>query len=301
MIRSLFICVTCLLAYGCAKTIETYNTSDKEKITSEINGLTYSVPKHLTAQQKEVLAEIVDNMICVKGGIYLMGAPFDIITDATTDETYYPLSNESPVRYVRLSDFWISKHEISPKQISTILGKDFSDAPDWTYQDWELLVDVLKFQTELTFDFPTEAQWEYAAKGGEYTKGYLFPGSDNLKDVRTSEIDILKTKAPNELGIFNMADHYSEWCKDKYRIINEYQGYPTSPLLTDPLEKNGKGHVVRGGNYTSSWYRSSYNSNFEDYSFQTWKDEYRISRSTSRLYHDGASKYIGFRPVLNIK
>lgn len=286
----LFICISIL---SCTRTLDNYIPSDADEHASEINGLSYTIPKHLNSQQIHIITEIVDNMIFVKGGLFPMGQIYIELEDIATGRTFYPRSNEEPIRYVKLSDFWISKYELSPQQVSSLLDRDLPDKLNWTYQDWEYIIDLLRFYTGLSFDFPTEAQWEYSAKGGELSKGYLYPGSDNLKNVRTSSTDIHKVKEPNELGIYNMADHYSEWCKD------HYQDYMISPMLIDPLVKNGTGHVVRGANYTSSWFRGGYGTDFEDFSFITWMDEFRTARSSARLYHEGTSEYIGLRPVIN--
>ena len=101
----------------------------------------------------------------------------------------------------------------------------------------------------VSFRLPTEAEWEFAAKGGSQTHGYMFAGSDSINDVGwyrdNSNLDIHKValKAPNELGLYDMTGNLEEWCLDVYDSYSKYeQTNPTGP-------NSGYRRVVRGGNY----------------------------------------------------
>lgn len=101
----------------------------------------------------------------------------------------------------------------------------------------------------VSFRLPTEAEWEFAAKGGSQTHGYMFAGSDSINDVGwyrdNSNLDIRKVamKAPNELGLYDMTGNLEEWCSDVYDNYSSYD-------QTDPKGPgSGYRYVVRGGNY----------------------------------------------------
>lgn len=296
MKRVLYIILILPILLGCTKVIEDIDI--KQHSCNNVNGFDVCYPEYVNDNQKRIIENILSNMVYVKGGIFKMGSEYDIIVDSSNDThpEYYPRLNETPVRYVMLDDFYVSKYELSKEQVEGLLKRDLPEVLNWSYYDWEGVVDLLKHYTNLNFDIPTEAQWEYVAKGGSKTKSYLYPGANRLQDVRSTSQDILSTKKPNELGIYNLADHYSEWCKDCYIE------YKTSSMLHNPFNQYGVGHVVRGGNYSSNMFYGAYDNVLsEDFSFATWYKEYRISRCTSRLFHDGSSQYVGCRLVINAK
>lgn len=101
------------------------------------------------------------------------------------------------------------------------------------------------------FYLPTEAQWEYAARGGNHSKGYVYSGSNTVTDVAWSYSNSnwkphpVKTKAPNELGIYDMSGSAWEWCYDRY-------GYYPSTAQVDPTgSTTGTWRVRRGGGWHS--------------------------------------------------
>jgi formylglycine-generating enzyme required for sulfatase activity len=103
--------------------------------------------------------------------------------------------------------------------------------------------------TSLHFDLPTEAQWEFAAKGGNKSKNTIFSGSDKIEKVAwykensRSMYHIVGTLAPNELGIHDMSGNVWEWCSDYYAP------YPSTPLLNPKGPSTGINKVYRGGSW----------------------------------------------------
>ena len=117
------------------------------------------------------------------------------------------------------------------------------------YEMCQNFIAKLNEMTGLNFRFPTEAEWEFAARGGNESQGYLYAGSNNIDDVawyksNSEETHVVATKAPNELGIYDMSGNVWEWCSDWYADYSaEAQVNPTGP-------ETGGEKVLRGG----SWY-----------------------------------------------
>ena len=116
-----------------------------------------------------------------------------------------------------------------------------------SWNDCQTFISRLNELTGETFRLPTEAQWEYAARGGNKSKGYTYSGSDAIDDVAwyrdNSDLTThpVKTKAPNELGIYDMSGNVWEWCSDWYGDYSSAaQNDPTGPVT-------GSSRVFRGG------------------------------------------------------
>lgn len=208
----------------------------------------------VTTTQKETIAEILSNMVYVKGSTFVMGAEVDY------------MSNEMDTRHnVTLSDFYINKTEVTQKQWNVIMGSNQSyfkgEQLPIENIEWEEAIDFvtkLSRLTNLNFSLPTEAQWEYAARGGVYSMGYLFPGSNDYEDILIYKYGNLSDPSfttyavgqlwPNELGLFDMAGNVAEMCSDWY---GEYdlsdQENPMGPAT-------GEYHVIRGGDIYSMIY-----------------------------------------------
>ena len=168
--------------------------------------------------------------------------------------------DEKPTHEVTLSDFYIGKYEVTQKFWQEIMGsnpskasKDCDDCPV-EYVSWN---DLQGFLTKLNaqkpgrnYCLPTEAEWEYAARGGSQSKGYLYAGSNDIGMVAWysgnsgSKTQPVGKRKANELGLYDMSGNVCEWCSDRKGAYSaESQTNPTSP-------GSGSDRVFRGG----SWY-----------------------------------------------
>ena len=202
----------------------------------------------------DILMEIRRNMVKVEGGSFIMG-----VEDEKTD-IYDNELNEGPAHKVNLDSYCIGRYPVTQKQWTAIMGynhssqinDEFPIAPvDWN--ECMLFVSRLNELTGLKFSLPTEAQWEYAARGGNRSNGYIYAGS-NVKGTVVAETQYspVGKKKPNELGIYDMSGLVREWCSDWYavRYPAEEQYNPMGPAMPeDPMERK---HVVRSpfGNET---------------------------------------------------
>ena len=188
------------------------------------------------------------DMIAVEGGTFTMGA--------TEEQGRYASESEKPAHLVMLSSFYIGKTEVTQELWRAVMGSNPSGFPDnrrpaekVSWNDCQEFITKLNELTGKTFRLPTEAEWEYAARGGNKSQGYLFSGSNTYEDVAWYNCDqtsTVATKAPNELGIYDMSGNVSEWCSDwydDYYYSNSPQSNPTGP-------ETGTYRVTRGG----SWY-----------------------------------------------
>ena len=185
-------------------------------------------------------------MIAVKGGTFQMGI----------DDGY---EWEKPVHQVTLSDYYIGETEVTQELWSAVMGSNPSHftgdmqrpVEKVSWNDCQTFVSRLNELTGATFRLPTEAQWEYAARGGNKSKGYTYSGSNEIDDVAwhyfnsSSTTHPVKTKASNELGIYDMTGNVGEWCSDWYDFYS-------SAAQTDPTgPAKGSGRVSRGGSWNN--------------------------------------------------
>lgn len=265
-----------------------YEHDDFTKV-EDINGilLHWSDTMALSKEQKTVVRNLVANLVNVSGGTYRMGAQN---SDPQSDN-YYPEArdNENPVHEVTLSDFYLGRFEVTQREWRAIMGDDL----DWSEQygkgddfpaynvsrnDALRFLERLSAMTRLPFRLPTEAQWEYAAKGGSHSLPYRFSGSNQVDEVAwhignsNGVLHPVGGKLPNELGFCDMSGSLWELCSDTYGP------YPSAPQ-TDPLADSGSQFVLRGG---------------------AWAYLPTYCRTTCRDAYDGdaASVSVGFRVAM---
>ena len=206
--------------------------------------------------------KLINNMVYVSGGTFTMGS-----TSEQGGDTYY---DEKPTHSVTLSSYYICKYEVTQALWRVVMGSNPSKFKDnnlpvecVSWDDCQTFINRLNSYTGRNFRLPTEAEWEFAARGGNYSRHYKYSGSNNFDDVawyddnsgnRTQPVG---TKQPNELGLYDMSGNVYEWCGDWYGSYSSYsQSNPTGP-------NSGYSRVFRGGSWRGiAWYcRSSYRGN----------------------------------------
>ena len=190
------------------------------------------------------------DMMYVKGGTFIMGATSEQGSDADSDE--------KPTHRVTLSNFYIGKYEVTQALWEAVMG---SNPSNWkganlpvetvSWDDCQTFIRKLNALTGKNFRLPTEAEWEFAARGGNNSRGYKYAGSNNIGDVAWyddnsgSKTHVVGTKSPNELGIYDMSGNVWEWCQDWY-------GSYSSASQTNPTgASSGSYRVLRGGSWVN--------------------------------------------------
>ena len=193
-------------------------------------------------------------MVYVEGGTFTMGATPEQGSDA--------YNNEKPSHKVTLSSYYIGKYEVTQAQWRAIMGENPSyftgDNNPVEKVSWYEAQEFCKKLSQLTgkkYRLPTEAEWEYAARGGKKSKGYKYSGSNTIGDVAWYDLNSgrkthpIGQKQPNELGIYDMSGNVHEWCYDWYS--SSY--YSSSPQTNPKGAASGSDRVNRGG----SWYSNA--------------------------------------------
>lgn len=191
---------------------------------------------------------VMIEMVRVEGGTFTMGATAEQASDAFSDEL--------PTHKVTLSPFLIGKYEVSQTLWLAVMGENPSvntginlPVDNVTWNECQTFITKLNELTGKNFRLLTEAEWEYAARGGNKSKGYKYSGSNNLGDVAwyidnsNNTSHAMGTKAPNELGIYDMTGNVMEW-------VSDWKGSYSSGAQTNPSgPDSGTYRVNRGGSY----------------------------------------------------
>ena len=226
------------------------------------------------------IGKVQYKMVSVSGGTFKMGA---------TSEQGYGDDNEKPVHNVTLSSYFIGQTEVTQALWTAVMETNPSNwkgdnlpVEQVSWDDCQSFITKLNKLTGQNFRLPTEAEWEYAARGGKQSRGYKYSGGslynvawyNGNSNYKTHPVATMRS---NELGLYDMSGNVYEWCQDRY---DSYRGYsqtnPTGP-------STGSARVRRGGCWTT----------LEDSSY----DDCRIS---SRTYSQPSkqSNRIGFRLAL---
>ena len=188
-------------------------------------------------------------MIPVEGGTFTMGA---------TSEMTEPFDDEKPTHQVTLSNYYIGETEVTQALWMAVMGSNPSlfkgdDLPVEcvSWDDCQTFISKLNALTGKRFRLPTEAEWEFAARGGNQSRHTQYSGSSRFDDVawyedNSDQTHPVKTKQPNELGIYDMSGNVWEWCQDWY-------GSYSSDAQTNPTgASSGSYRVRRGGGWDDS-------------------------------------------------
>ncbi|MDE5762709.1 MAG: SUMF1/EgtB/PvdO family nonheme iron enzyme, partial [Bacteroidales bacterium] len=221
-------------------------------------------------------------VVYVTGGELEMGATEEQGDDANEER-------EKPVRTIRLDSYYIGKYEVTQAQWLAVMGQDrygrdyeYGKGDDYPvyYVNWSDAQEFCKKLSEATgkkYVLPTEAQWEYAARGGNKSQHYKYAGSNDIDEVAWYEggdfamAHPVGQKKANELGIYDMSGNVAELCSDWYGKYDEKD----TENPQGPAEGYGSSRVMRGGGYESG------------------ANSCRVSYRSE----DGWARWIGFRVV----
>ena len=220
--------------------------------TYDKQGLHVSV-KGLSDSQEDVLTSILDDMVLVDGGTFMMGNTKEMLDNLTEQDSLSVNPHE-----VELDNFYICKYEVTQKQWRAFLpteGKCIVDGDNiamdmLSWEDAKAFANTLSVITGLLFALPTEAQWEFAARGGNKTHRYVFSGHAwDATEVGWTSFEKLTSahevggKRYNELGLYDMTGNVFEWCADYFELY-------TSEKAVNPQGPNkGSNRVLRGGDF----------------------------------------------------
>ncbi len=193
------------------------------------------------------VGDVTFTMVEVEGGSFLMGASMEQLSAAHDNE--YPLHN------VTLSDYYIGQTEVTQELWKAVMGSVPGTHKNPKYPvggvSWlecQQFIAKLNEMTGENFRLPTEAEWEFAARGGSGAKSRLYAGSDNLGNVawysgNATSPHTVATKYPNQLALYDMSGNAMEWCSDWYGAYSsDAQTNPTGPA-------EGTLRVCRGGGW----------------------------------------------------
>jgi formylglycine-generating enzyme required for sulfatase activity len=196
--------------------------------------------------KEELLKKLISDMVLVEGGIFMMGA-----TPEQEDDAW---ELEFPAHQVKLSSFYMCRVEVTQALWEAVMGSNPSAGQGWnrpvemvSWDDCSKFINRLNEMTGITFRLPTEAEWEYAARGGNRSGHYMYAGSDELdkvawyKDNSEDATHPVGGKQPNELGLYDMSGNVWEWCVD-------WQNFYSDDIQINPVgEYKSQGRVMRGG------------------------------------------------------
>jgi formylglycine-generating enzyme required for sulfatase activity len=242
--------------------------NETAEVTATLEKLTDGKVSSADGPRRDVtIGDVTFTMIRVEGGTFTMGATSEQGNDA--------YDFEKPAHEVTLSTFYIGETEVTQELWEAVMGNNptrswyqGAERPiaDISWDECQTFVFRLKQKTGLSFRLPTEAEWEYAARGGNKSRGFKYSGSNDPDEVgwfaensgkkrlkanaTSKDVDKndgkphnVKTKRPNELGIYDMSGNVREWVEDRFAA------YSSSPQ-TNPVCHNYNSDLVhRGGGF----------------------------------------------------
>ena len=256
--KKVFIILCCVLA------LQSCNKDNTKNET--INGFDINWTGDLGKKEKDAVRDMISNMVKVEAGTFYMGAQKDSVEYYCYDEEATSL--ESPVHEVTVSEFYINKYEVTQLLWEAIMGETPNKEKDmqWedefgkgdnypayriSYNEVETFIGKLNEYTGLRFSLPTEAQWEYAAKGGKDTYYSLYAGGGNVLEVawidsNSDKCSEVGKKDANGLGLYDMSGNVWEMCNNWY-----YDYKDVCDTITSGEDYTGY-KVFRGGSWNTN-------------------------------------------------
>ncbi len=194
--------------------------------------------------------KLYNDMVYIEGGTFIMGV--------SADENYWGAERARPAHRVTVSGFYLCRYETTQALWQKVMGKNPSlyrgtnhPVESVSWNDIQEFIRKLNALTGRHYRLPTEAEWEWAARGGKHSQGYRFSGSNDIDDVawyKGNTQDRHKpvgTKRPNELGLYDMSGNVYEFCGDGYAPY-------TTQNQTNPCPEAADGeHPLRGGSFVA--------------------------------------------------
>ena len=251
----------------------------KPKPAPRRNSTHHSSSTSSTVSLSAELNKLINNMVYVSGGTFTMGATSEQESDDDPDE--------KPTHSVTLSSYYICRYEVTQALWRAVMGSNPSEfkgdnlpveCVNWF--DCQTFINRLNSYTGRNFRLPTEAEWEFAARGGNYSRHHKYSGSNHIGYVAwyyensSNRTHPIGTKKANELGLYDMSGNVWEWCSDWYGSYSSYsKSNPTGAT-------SGYGRVLRGG----GWFYGA---------------RYCLSSCRSGYSPDSRYDYLGLRLVLS--
>lgn len=214
------------------------------------------VPAPVPAPAVQPAAPAVPETGFLDGILYVKGVEYPMVHVAggTYDMGNDLFSDQRPVHSVTLDAFYMGKYEVTQALWTAVMGSNpsYNEGPTFpvekvTWEDCQLFIKKLNELVGMEFKLPTESQWEYAARGGNQSKGYEYSGSNLSGEIGWNaansggETHPVGLMLPNELGIHDLSGNVMEWCSDYYGH------YPSEPQTNPAGAVSGATRVVRGG------------------------------------------------------
>ncbi|UPW16718.1 formylglycine-generating enzyme family protein [Agarivorans sp. TSD2052] len=207
-----------------------------------------------TKPEHPIAASIEQDMVLVEGGQFIMGS-----------DAKHASKAEQPAREVQVDSFYIAKFEVTQGLFESVMGSSMSyfqgdnmPVNNLSWQQANYFIERLNALTGETYRLPTEAEWEFAAMGGNYSQGYIYSGSNNIEDVAwykdnsNNQARAVGLKAPNELGLYDMTGNVGEFVIDAFDDNYYRYGPNSNPNNAQESDINLSHKSVRGGSFSYS-------------------------------------------------